>query len=70
MTRDDLCADMDHPGVTYNPWLDRTWCLCGARTYPGDAVTHPHVACCGGPLAPDPMPTVSRGADNAPTPPR
>lgn len=46
--RPDLCADHAHPGVTYNPWLDRTWCLCGAVTYEGNAFTQ--AACCGGPL--------------------
>lgn len=46
--RPDLCADHGHPGCTYNVWLDRTWCLCGEFTYPGDQFTHS--ACCGGPL--------------------
>lgn len=49
--RDDLCAALGHPGVTYNPnpRTDRTWCACGARTYAGDAAQH-GIACCGGPL--------------------
>lgn len=34
--RPDLCADHGHPGVTYNPWHDKTWCLCGAEIYDGD----------------------------------
>lgn len=46
--RPDLCADYDHPGCTYNPWADQTWCLCGDVTYDGDQATH--AACCGGPL--------------------
>lgn len=47
----DRCADAGHPGVTYNPWEDRTWCLCGVHTYLGrpDTVAQ-HLACCGGPL--------------------
>lgn len=52
--RPDLCADYDHPGVTYNPWVDKTWCLCGEVIRDGDAITRgdwPHKAdCCGGPL--------------------
>lgn len=53
-TRPDLCADHDHPGVTYHPQLDRTWCLCGDVVRDGYAITTgnwPHKAdCCGGPL--------------------
>ncbi|WP_159067398.1 hypothetical protein [Gordonia iterans] len=50
-TRPDLCPSLDHPGVTYNAREDRTWCLCGHRTYPGRATTvDQHLACCGGPL--------------------
>lgn len=49
--RPDLCPTIDHPGVTYNPWLDKTWCLCGEVIRPGNQVTDPHVACCGGPLS-------------------
>lgn len=45
------CADAGHPGVTFNEWLDRTWCLCGATSYPGrPASVDEHLACCGGPL--------------------
>ena len=47
--RPDLCADQDHPGVTYNPWLDKTWCLCGDVVRDGNHATH--AACCGGPLS-------------------
>lgn len=46
--RPDLCADHGHPGVTFNPWAGRTWCLCGEVTYDGDQATH--ADCCGGPL--------------------
>ena len=35
----ETCAILGHPGVTHNPWLARTWCLCGARTYPGRPAT-------------------------------
>lgn len=51
MTRQQRCAEMGHPGTTYNPWSDTTWCACGWAVYPGvgpDA--HKHLACCGGPL--------------------
>ena len=34
----EKCADHGHPGAAYNPLGDKTWCLCGARTYPGVAV--------------------------------
>ena len=45
------CAGLGHPGVTYNNWLDRTWCLCGQVSYPGQSSTvAAHLACCGGPL--------------------
>jgi len=47
--RPDLCEAHDHPGCTYNPRLSKTWCLCGAVTYPGDQATH--ADCCGGPLS-------------------
>ena len=46
--RPDLCADHGHPGVTYHPQMDRTWCLCGQVVREGDH--HTHAACCGGPL--------------------
>lgn len=44
------CAAIGHPGATYNPWMDQTWCACGAVIRPGDH--HQHVTCCGGPLDP------------------
>lgn len=46
--RAEVCAELGHPGACYNPWLDKTWCQCGARVQPGDRFEH--VACCGGPL--------------------
>lgn len=46
--RPDLCADHGHPGVTFNPWHDKTWCLCGDVVRDGNHFTH--AACCGGPL--------------------
>lgn len=50
-TRPELCAQHGHPGVTWNPWEDRTWCLCGKHTYKGRAATvDQHLACCDGPL--------------------
>jgi hypothetical protein len=30
------CAQRGHPWLTYNPWLDRTWCRCGARQAAGE----------------------------------
>lgn len=36
--RPDRCARYKHPGVTYNPWADETWCLCGDRRVPGNHV--------------------------------
>jgi hypothetical protein len=47
-TRPDLCAEHGHPGATYNPQQDKTWCLCGEVVRDGDH--HEHVACCDGPL--------------------
>ena len=29
------CADRRHPWSTYNPWLDRSYCRCGARQVTG-----------------------------------
>ncbi len=29
------CAKRGHPWSTFNPWLDRTWCRCGARVANG-----------------------------------
>ena len=46
--RPDLCAEHGHPGVTFNPWMGKTWCLCGEIVREGDSATH--AACCGGPL--------------------
>ncbi len=49
-TRPDLCGSFGHPPCTYNPWLDKTWCLCGRTVADGNAVTVPHVAGCDGVL--------------------
>ena len=49
-----LCPELGHPGATYNPHMDQTWCTCGARIYPGNRVsplTRNH-----GPLAAWPTP--------------
>lgn len=34
----EKCADHGHPGNTYNPWQDRTWCLCGETVVDGNTV--------------------------------
>ena len=47
--RPDLCADHGHPGVTFHPREDKTWCLCGDVIRDGNH--HTHAACCGGPLS-------------------
>ena len=44
-TRPDLCAEHGHPGVTYHPQMDKTWCLCGEVVRDGNH--HTHAACCG-----------------------
>lgn len=50
-TAPERCAGRGHPGVTHNPWHDRTWCLCGLHTYKGRPSTvDDHLTCCGGPL--------------------
>lgn len=50
-TRPDLCVGAGHPGVTYNPWLDETFCLCGGVRRSGRAPSvDEHLACCNGPL--------------------
>ncbi len=46
--RPDLCAEHGHPGVTYNPWHDKTWCLCGEVVVNGNHDTWADK--CGGPL--------------------
>jgi hypothetical protein len=30
------CVQREHPWLTYNPWLDRTWCRCGQRQAAGE----------------------------------
>ena len=47
-TRPDLCAEHGHPGVTYNPWMDKTWCLCGEVITEGDTVEFPVASSRGG----------------------
>ena len=37
--RPDRCEAAGHPGCTYNPWLNQTVCLCGARWMPGNQDT-------------------------------
>jgi hypothetical protein len=32
----EWCVQRDHPFVTYNPWLDESFCRCGARQVPGE----------------------------------
>lgn len=50
-TRPDRCAEHNHPGVTFNPLMNRTWCLCGERRYEGRPTSvDEHLACCHGPL--------------------
>lgn len=48
-TTPELCVLMFHPPVTYSPWMDMTWCLCGRKTWQGNVAMH-GVACCRGPL--------------------
>ena len=49
--RPGLCAEHGHPGVTFHPREDKTWCLCGEVIRDGNH--HTHAACCGGPLSGD-----------------
>lgn len=49
-TRPDLCATHDHPTVTYNPWHDESWCLCGEKREAGNTITWPKADGIGGPL--------------------
>lgn len=44
------CADNDHPGHTYNPWMRATWCICGDIKSDGNHVVMPKPTTCGGPL--------------------
>lgn len=46
-TRPDRCDAYDHPLVTYNPWSDETWCLCGTVRRPGNQVEWAFMACSG-----------------------
>lgn len=45
--RAQTCADLGHPGATYNPQMDKTWCACGQVIRDGNHFEH--VTCCGGP---------------------
>lgn len=48
----EKCAALLHPGVTYNPMLNQTFCRCGAVRYPGITESaYLHIKCCGGPLS-------------------
>lgn len=49
-TRPDLCAEHDHPGVTYHPQMNQTWCLCGDVIRDGDQVRWPKADGIYGPL--------------------
>lgn len=35
----EWCGERDHPWVTYNPWLDRSYCRCGKRQAAGEQPT-------------------------------
>lgn len=30
------CEEREHPWLTYNPWLDRSYCRCGSRQADGE----------------------------------
>lgn len=34
------CIEHGHPGTTYNPLLNKTWCACGEVVTDGDTATH------------------------------
>lgn len=34
-SKDQRCAALDHPAGCYNPWLNETFCICGAVRYAG-----------------------------------
>lgn len=41
------CVELGHPGDTYNPLCDATWCRCGAAVYAGDwSADAGHIFCC------------------------
>lgn len=46
----EKCADHGHPGCTYNPQMNRTWCLCGEVVRDGNQLDPTHPACCDGAL--------------------
>jgi hypothetical protein len=39
------CVGRGHPGTTFNPWMNRTWCACGEIVVEGN--TADHQLCCG-----------------------
>lgn len=41
--RPDRCANHDHPGITYNPWMDQTVCLCGLVWRAGSVIDWPYM---------------------------
>ena len=47
----ERCADHGHPGNTYNPWLDKTWCCCGEVIRDGNTIKWPKPTQCGGALS-------------------
>lgn len=42
----EWCMANDHPPVTYNPLVGKTWCACGSVIRAGDAGKD-HTLCCG-----------------------
>jgi hypothetical protein len=39
------CSDRGHPFVTYNPWLDRSYCRCGQQQEQGEKPVDWQVKC-------------------------
>ena len=39
------CEERGHPGTTFNPLMNQTWCACGEVVTAGDIATHD--LCCG-----------------------
>jgi len=40
------CVTNNHPGVTFNPLEDRTWCACGEMHEAGDTATFAAIRAC------------------------
>lgn len=40
--RPGACAEYGHPGATFHPQLDRTWCQCGELVRDGDHLDWDH----------------------------